>query len=320
MMTHVRVVLDYLHPWPNSAGFFLARDRGWYAAAGLDVELRAHDQGWGDTLDYIARGQADFGVAPPNRLLVRRERGQPVVAVAAVNHEGLETVQVSRSSGISRPRELEGRRVGYAPTERGRAMVRTIVAADGGDADKVITVDTGHTELTPEFLHSGPVDATFGGYWVWDTITRSAVGEETLVWRMRDLDVPPYHSYILGTHAALIAEEPDLVRVFLEATESGFLAAASEQPATVRLLESVIPYVPSWRLARSLALVAGTWFHEGSWGVLRDDLISPYAHWLAHHAILAAPGSWREAATNGLLPPRDRPALMVDTGRTRTPG
>src|SRR5664279_5757398 len=84
-VTRVRVVLDYLHPWPNSAGFYVARARGWYEAAGLDVELRTHDCGWGDTLEYLAQGLAEFGVFPPNRLLVRRERGEPLVAIAAVN-------------------------------------------------------------------------------------------------------------------------------------------------------------------------------------------------------------------------------------------
>ena len=40
-MTAVRVMLDYVHPWPNAAGFYVARERGWYREAGLDVEL--HD-------------------------------------------------------------------------------------------------------------------------------------------------------------------------------------------------------------------------------------------------------------------------------------
>ena len=37
---------------------------------------------------------------PPNRLLVRRERGERLAAVAAVNHEGLEAVQVAATSGV----------------------------------------------------------------------------------------------------------------------------------------------------------------------------------------------------------------------------
>jgi ABC-type nitrate/sulfonate/bicarbonate transport system substrate-binding protein len=303
-LTRVRVVLDYLHPWPNAAGFYVARARGWYEAAGLDVELRTHDYGWGDTLEYLAQGLAEFGVFPPNRLLVRRERGEPLAAIAAVNHQGLEAIQVARSSGITRPRELGGRRIGYAPTPRGRAMVQAAVAADGGDPDSVVTVDTGSIELTPEFLRAGSVDATFGGYWAWDALTRAIPADATLVWPAGDLGVPRYHSYVLGASEQLLLGSPDTVRRFLEATGRGFRTAASEPEATLRDLEQAIPYVPSWRLERSLELVAPTWTHDGIWGGLRDELLGPYAEWLASYGILRAPSRWSGGFTNEFLPPQ----------------
>jgi len=305
-VTHLRVVLDYLHPWPNASGFYLARQRGWYAAAGLDVELRTHDYGWGDTLDYLSRRQAEFGAFPPNRLLVRRERGEPLVAVAAINNEGLEAVQVPAGSGITRPRDLAGRRVGYFPTPRGQAMVRTIVAADGGDPDSVVTVDTGSAELTPEFLAASGLDATFGGYWAWDALSAGPAAEKTITWPMRDLPVPRYHSYVLGCHEALLSADPELVCSFLAVTRRGFMAAAAEQSVTVAVLKSAVPYQPAWRLARSLELVAPTWTRDGAWGELREDLIGPYAAWLADHQILKAPDRWCEAVRTGFLPRQNR--------------
>lgn len=305
MTRHVRVVLDYLHPWPNSAGLFVARDRGWYAEADLDVELRVHDYGWGDTLEYLHRGQAEFGLFPPNRLLVRRERGERVSAIAAINHEGLEAIQVTAKSGIERPRDLAGHLVGYAPTPRGRAMVAAVVAADGGDPAAVETVDTGATELTPEFLAASGLDATFGGYWSWDALTAdSAAAEQVRVWRMRDTGAPGYHSYVLGAPKALLDTDPDLIRAFLAVTGRGYAAAAAEQGRTVELLAKAVPYVPAWRLARSLALVTPTWFHEGTWGHLRADLLKGYAAFLADYGILATPETWPAAITTDLLPSR----------------
>jgi ABC-type nitrate/sulfonate/bicarbonate transport system substrate-binding protein len=300
-MTEVSVVLDYLHPWPNAAGFYVARERGWYSAAGLNVELRTHDYGWGDTLEYLSRRRADFGVFPPNRLLVRREHGDRLVAVAAINHEGLEAVQVAADRGIARPRDLAGRRIGYAFTSRGRAMVRAIVAADGGDPDSLLPVDTGSTELTPEFLESSGLDATFGGYWAWDVLSVAETAGTSLVWPMRDLAVPSYHSYVLGAHEELLGADAGMVRSFLAATRRGFLAAAADQPGTLEVLRAAVPYVPEWRLARSLELVAPTWTHGGIWGELRDELLGPYAAWLADNQIVRAPHRWTEAVTSGLL-------------------
>jgi NitT/TauT family transport system substrate-binding protein len=62
--------------------------------------------------------------------------------------------------------------------------------------------------------------------------------------------------------------------------------------------------VPSWRLERSLELVAPTWTHDGIWGGLRDELLGPYAEWLASYGILRAPSRWSGGFTNEFLPPQ----------------
>jgi ABC-type nitrate/sulfonate/bicarbonate transport system substrate-binding protein len=302
-MTFIRVMLDYVHPWPNAAGFYVARDRGWYRDAGLDVELTTHDFGRGDTLAHLSRFEVDFAVFPSNRLLVRREKGEPLIGVAAINQTGLETIQAARRSGVTRPRDLAGRRVGYGTTPRGRAMVSHLVAQDGGDPSQVITVNSAGHELTPDYLVGSGLDALFGGYWCWDVLSRTVPDEDLITWRVSDIGAPAYHSYLLGAQEWTAERNPQLVRNFVVATSRGFEAAAADQEATLGLLERVIPYQPSWRLARSLELVATSWFHDGRWGTQREpDLIAGYAKWLADWGVLATPDAWHGATTNQFLP------------------
>ncbi|MET9085456.1 ABC transporter substrate-binding protein [Streptomyces sp. NPDC004237] len=302
-MPHIRVMLDYFHPWPNSAGLYISRARGWFDAAGLDVELVVQDPGRGDTLEYLARGEVDFGIFPPNRLLARRAlHGQPLIAVAAVNHRGLEAVQTTRSTGITRPRDLAGRRLAYNPTPRGRAMVRHLVAADGGDPDAVITVDAGSRELTVDDIEAGEADATFGNYWSWDALRGDLPEDRRLTWPVDEIGAPRYHSYLLGTSERLLDEHPSLVRDFLTATARGYASAAQQPDTALELLERVIPYFPRPLIARSLALVAPTWTDaRGRWGVIDADRMGPYAHWLAEHGAIAHGHDWDRSFTNSLL-------------------
>ncbi|MGR3868191.1 ABC transporter substrate-binding protein [Streptomyces graminifolii] len=302
-MPHIRVMLDYFHPWPNSAGLYVARARRWYEEAGLDVELVVQDPGRGDTLEYLSRGEVDFGIFPPNRLLARRaEHGQPLIAVSAINHRGLEAIQTTTSTGITRPRELAGRRIAFNPTPRGRAMVRHLVAADGGDPDAVIGVDAGSRELTVDDIVAGEADATFGNYWSWDTLRGDLPEEQRITWPVDEIGAPRYHSYLLGTNEPLLARHPSLVRDFLAVTARGYAAAAQEPDATLELLERVIPYFPRPLIARSLALIAPTWTDtEGRWGVIDETRMGPYAHWLAENGAIPDDRDWARSFTNGLL-------------------
>ncbi|HEY1480232.1 MAG TPA: ABC transporter substrate-binding protein [Gaiellales bacterium] len=301
-MRSVRVVLEYFHPWPNSSGFHVAAAQGWYRELDLEVDLRAFDPLRGDGLDYLLRGEAELAVFPSNRLLVRRALGQPLRGIAAINHRALETIQTTTATGIARPAELAGRRVALNPTPRGAAMLRHLVAYDGGDPDAVVLVDSGVRELGAADIADGKVDAIFGGYWAWDVLFGGLHADEHIVWPVDEIGAPAYHSYLLGARDETIDDEPELLRAFLAASERGFLAAALDPELTLAVLERVMPYFPADVLAESLRLIAPTWTHDGRWGEQRDELLGPYTAWLAAHGVLDDANAWMGATTNDLRP------------------
>ncbi|WP_321789265.1 ABC transporter substrate-binding protein [Paraburkholderia sp. J94] len=302
-MTRMTLMLEYFHPWTNAAGFYVARDEGWFAEAGLDLEIVVPDPARGDALAHLARHDVDFGVFPSNRLFVQREAGHPLVGIAAINHRALETIQTVASTGIERPRDLAGRRLALNPTPRGLAMVRHLVTHDGGDPDAITIVDSGVRELPPESFLDGEADASFGSYWAWDTLFASRVpDDERRIWPVDEIGAPAYHSYLLGAHEDTLETRGELVRGFLAAARRGYLAVAQEPERALPSLERVIPYFPRALLKRSLPLIAPTWTHDGAWGVQRDALVHPYAQWLGKHGVLRDASQSAHAFTNAFLP------------------
>ncbi|GAB3278090.1 ABC transporter substrate-binding protein [Kineosporia babensis] len=302
MSSRLRVVLEYLHPWTNSAGFFVASHQGWFGRQGLDVELTVADPSRGDSLAYLSRFEADFAVFPSNRLLVRRARHEPLKAVAAINHRGMETILTTRRTGITRPRDLEGRRLALNPTPRGLAMVQHLIEADGGDFAKVVLVNSGLRELLADDVEAGEADATFGNYWAWDALLGRLPLEERVVWPVDTIGAPPYHSYLLGTQESTLQRNPVLVRALLEIVERGYRAARDEPQLALAAFERYVPYFPRETLRSSLELITPSWFHEGEWGQVRAELVQPYAQWLADYGVLPSADGWKDSYDNDFLP------------------
>lgn len=299
-MTLTRVMLDYAHPWPNATGFYVARDRGYYRDAGINVELATHDHGRGDWLDHLLRNEVTFAIFPPNRLLVRRDNRQPLVSIAAITQTGFETIQAKRSSGIERLKDLEGHSIAYGQTPRGKALVAHLIRSDGGDPATVIHLPFPRREYTPDTLLQSDFDAQFGGYWTWDNISRADGQDDLITWRVDQVPgAPRYQSYVLGTQEWTIDANPEFVRAFVQATGRGYRDAATDPEYALSLLTSSLVYIPAWRLAESLALVSTEWFHEGRWGVLRH--FEEYANWLHANGIISTPEVWRDSATNEFL-------------------
>ncbi len=293
-LTHLRVMLEYFHPWTNAAGLYLASHAGWYQEAGLDVELTVYDSLRGDTLEYLHRGEVHLGIFPTNRLLVRRAAGQPLQAVAAINHRGMETIQTVAGRGIARPRDLAGRRLALNPPPRGPPLARHRGAAAAAHPDQVELVDTGYRELSVDDIAAGQVDATFGGYWAWDALMADLPGEHRIVWPVDEIGAPPYHSYLLGIGPALSGSDR-VLSTFLDITARGYRAATDDPERALAVLDRVIPYFPRPLLARSLELIAPTWWHQGQWGTIRTELMQPYTDWLAANGILPGGFDWRSA-------------------------
>lgn len=110
MMDAVSLQLKWLHQ-AQFAGYYVAEDAGYYAEAGLDVDIRVGGPGV-DPEVAVATGEADFAQGGGiESVLAARAAGLPVVAIAAL-FQKIDVVYVARrGSGIRSLGDFAGRRV-----------------------------------------------------------------------------------------------------------------------------------------------------------------------------------------------------------------
>ncbi|MBV9965777.1 MAG: ABC transporter substrate-binding protein [Alphaproteobacteria bacterium] len=94
----------------QSAGFFVAQDKGLYRQAGLDVTIHPGGPDIAPS-EVLATGKADVAVDWMPSALAAREKGAPIVNIAQMfQHSGLQ-LTCRRDSGVHRPADFKGKRL-----------------------------------------------------------------------------------------------------------------------------------------------------------------------------------------------------------------
>ena len=296
--TKVTVALDW-YPWSNHTGLYLARENGDYPAAGLDVEIYVPSNPT-DVLKLVASGKDTFGVSYQTDVLLARAEGVPVKSVAAIVQQPLNTVMTLKESGLARPKDLEGKKIGTPGLPSDDAYVATMVEKDGGDPKKVEMVDVGF-DLVPALIGK-KVDAIVGGFWAHESILAELKGFPVNVLKVQDWGVPAYYELVLVASDETVKDRSGLVHGFLQATKNGYLAAGRNTAKALELLVKVSPETDLAMETRGIELLAPLWKDaSGQFGTQSADRWRDYANWMKERGLLKADVNPDEAFDNELI-------------------
>lgn len=226
--TAFTVMLNWT-PNAHHLGIYVAEQRGWYDEAGLDVTIV--EPGADGVATALASGHVDVGLTVAEGLLPARAAGIPIVSVATVLPHNDSSLIALADSGIARPRDLEGKRYGGYGGPLEVELISRLVECDGGDPDAVEFVEIGDVDYL-----AGMDQGAFDVAWVfsgWDGLRASVIEDRELA-ELRFADhldcIPDWYTPLLAASESTIADEPELLAAFLDATSRGY-AAAMEDPA-----------------------------------------------------------------------------------------
>jgi putative hydroxymethylpyrimidine transport system substrate-binding protein len=226
----VTVGLDFT---PNAAhaGIYAATRTGADLDNGVRIRIRPPAGGSPDSLKLLATRRADVAVLDIHDLGLALERGEDVVAVGALVQRPLAAVIARRDSGVTRPRELEGSRVGVAGLPSDDAVLRAVVEDDGGNFDEVSRVTIGFGAVAN--LLAGKVDAATA-FWNAEGVVLRERGLRTREFRVDEFGAPPYPEVVLVVRRETLAERRSDVAATVRAIAAGTEAALADRDATVR--------------------------------------------------------------------------------------
>ena len=147
-----------------------------------------------DSLKLLQSGRVDVGILDIHDLGLAREKGADVVGIAALAQRPLAALIAQPS--VSRPRDLEGRRIGVSGLPSDPAFVKAIMSHDGGDASKAKDVTIGFAAVSA--LLSKRVDAV-PAFWNAEGVALRERGRPMHEFRVDDYGAPPYPEVVLVT-------------------------------------------------------------------------------------------------------------------------
>ena len=120
----------------DHAAYWVALERGYYKAHGLEVELQ-NSKGSGDSIAKVDSGRADVGLADAVVVIPRVAQGAKIKVVGAVFDLTPLNIWTRKDTGITKPKDLEGRLLAAPPGDAQRQLFPAFARLNGVDESKV---------------------------------------------------------------------------------------------------------------------------------------------------------------------------------------
>ncbi|MDP3978985.1 MAG: ABC transporter substrate-binding protein [Pseudomonas sp.] len=224
----MRLQLRWLHQF-QFAGYYMALEKGFYAQAGLEVEILPGGPSKPNPIDLLLKEDVDFAIANSG-LVIARMQGKPLVALAAIMQSSPIVWIVRADSDIYTPQDLAGKRVMLMPPPESAELLITL-AREGVDHERL---QLQQTSFDPQDLLDGNTDA-YNGY-----ISNELfwLQQQQLPYRLikpREYGVN-FYSDVLTTRETLLQQRPAQVEAFIQASLKGWQYALDNIEESVQLI------------------------------------------------------------------------------------
>jgi putative hydroxymethylpyrimidine transport system substrate-binding protein len=294
------LTLDF-YPNADHAGIYMAQKLGYFEEAGLDVSIEAPADP-AAPMKLVAAGRTDLAISYEPEVVLARDQGLDVVAVAALVNKPLTSLIWLGESGVKGVGDLRGKTVATAGIPYQDAFLKTILARVGLSPTDVKAVNVGFG-LLPALI-GGSAQAMLGGYSNVEGVDLRERGKNPVVTPVDQLGVPTYDELVLVANRSSLAADPEKVRLFVAALQRGTEAAAKRPHAAAAAVteanDALDPKLTEAEIEATLPLLAAR--TEGEpYGYMSPDEWRTFAGWMRDNGLIESLPGPPELLSNDYL-------------------
>lgn len=241
--TKLKVVLNWKYQGPQGM-FFLADDRGYFKAEGIEVQLD-QGNGSGGVPALVGNGTYDVGFGDMNALIemAAKKPDDAPIAVYIMYNQPPFAIAVKADGPIKTAKDLEGKSIGGPANDGALKLFPAFCKIAKIDCTGV-KLSNMQPNLRENMLMQGQVDGTFGYV---NTIRFSAklakIDDDKIRYiKYSDYGMDLYSNAIIVSKK-MVKEKPELVKGFLRALNKGMLDSIKEPEASVAAVAKREPLI-----------------------------------------------------------------------------
>lgn len=304
--TEIIICLEWT-PNTNHTGLYTALEKGFYHEAGLDVKIVQPPENAAAT-QVCAAGQVQFSIEAQDTLAPAFTSETPVgvTAVAAVLQHNTSGIMSKAGEGMDKPAGLTGKTYLTWDTPVDKAIMETIVSADGGDWSRVSLVPNMVTEEA-EDVNANP-DHAIWVFYGWGVMNAKTKNIDVDYFSIKDINpIFDYYTPVIIGNNAFLKNNPETAKAFIAATAKGYEYAAENPEEAAQIL---IDSDDTGALTGSEELVRASqkWISQQyiadaeKWGYIDSQRWNGFYGWLWDNQLIEKPIEKDFGYTNEFLP------------------
>jgi len=234
----VRLRLNWMY-YGSHAGFALGKDAGIYENAGIDIDIRSGN-GSSSAHRLVANGDSDFAYGSCGALINLASQGAQIISVAVIDAMGAEAIILRPDSGVSSIADLKGKTILTTANAGVNTFFPIVLANAGLTTDDVTITNVPDGALVSSYLQgAGDAVGILGGLDDKPAEIRANGGGDPILIPYSDFGVDQV-GYCISTSKALVAENPDLVNRFVDATIAAYKQTEANPDLAVDAIADIV--------------------------------------------------------------------------------